>query len=106
MMRRNHPRFTVQVPVSFTGHHDGMAALVDLSKAGCRMKKDADVRIEPNDVIAMRLYLSFDASPVQVDAAIVRWSTERDLGVEFIIMDSEEQERLQYHLAQLSTAVH
>jgi hypothetical protein len=104
MEQRKHPRFSVRVPTAFSGYHEGMAWLADLSKTGGRLQRVDDLA-EENDVLAMRLYFTHSMPPIRIEAAVVRWKTDTEMGVEFFIMDSHQEQRLHQYLAELPAPV-
>jgi hypothetical protein len=58
--------------------------------------------VETRTILSVRLYLSGNEPPLNVDAAIVRWSTGRKLGLEFIRLGADEHHRLKHYLAGLA----
>ena len=90
---RKHPRYAVQLPVSFlVGSREGDGTLYNLSMGGCRAV--SDMEIPPNEYMRVRLYLSFTEVPVIVQTAAVRWSAGKDFGLEFLVIDEEQKNRL------------
>ncbi len=66
---------------------------------GCKVEQalcDSGTRVYPGVQIELRLYLSNDLVPVEVDRAEVRWAKGRVFGLEFIRIAPEEQERLRH----------
>lgn len=105
MDQRKHPRASVRVPTAFTGYHEGMAWLADLSPTGGRLQRIDDLA-EENDILSMRLYpFSRNVPPIRIDAAVVRWKTETDMGVEFVIVDAKQEQRLHQYIAELPEAL-
>jgi hypothetical protein len=94
MDKRRYPRYAVEYPGSFLGNGISVEGMIlNLSTAGCRgsnggsMRKDALLRV----VIDVPHYLA----PIQVDRAIVRWSSANAFGLEFVGLSFDEQQRLQ-----------
>ena len=94
MLSRQHPRHPAQVPVTFTGDHDGAGLATNLSPSGCRIEQ----AVERHAVLTLSFYLSPGESPVTVDVAVVRWSSELACGVEFFAMSLEPKQRLERYL--------
>lgn len=90
---RDHPRFEVNVPVSFFGDQiNGKGAITNLSAGGCAVKGDAKAQI------GAFLELNVDLPPphqkLVVDVAVVRWSIGTKFGLDFLQLDSEQEKRL------------
>ena len=98
MLLRHPRRHTVQLPVKFKGDHAGEGLLTDLSLGGCRIER-TDTHIERRAMLTLSLYPSLEESPLTVDAAVVRWSSDLACGVEFLIIGSEAQQRLERYIA-------
>jgi hypothetical protein len=105
MELRKHPRFSVRLPAAFTGVQEGIAWLSDLSRTGGRLQKYMNVLADENDIVGIRLYFWRDVAPIRIDAAIVRWRTHEDMGVEFVILDPNEETRLHQYLARVTSSV-
>lgn len=97
--QRKFQRFSVSFPVSFG---DGIivqtGTVVDLSREGCRIRC-ADA---PPEVKYLQVQLQMDdpSHALTVDLAVIRWSRNGELGVEFIRMEPDQQARLR-HLIRL-----
>ena len=103
MMPRKFPRFDVELPVSFTGDHEGDGMVTNLSVGGCRVQ-EPDVTVDVKAMLTLRLRLSFDEPPLKIDAARVCWSGGHAFGLEFMIIGAEEQQRLHRFLLGLPHA--
>ena len=97
-MLSRHPRHPVQLPVRFTGDHDGEGIVTNLSLGGCQIEQ-TDTRIERHAVLTLNVYLSPQDLPVTLEVAVVRWSSELACGVEFFTMTLEAQQRLERYTA-------
>jgi hypothetical protein len=69
---------------------DGM--LVDLSLHGCHIASMTDVK--PGTTIQVRLQVSRQEPPLQIDQAVVRWHRAAHFGVEFVTLSAEGWARL------------
>ena len=90
---RKSSRYPLICPISFSGDHmAGEGLVVNISAQGCLIgtHKNAQERTQ----LTLRVSLPDEASPVIVEQAVVRWSMEREFGVEFLRMQPEEQARL------------
>jgi hypothetical protein len=93
MDKRQHPRYAVEYAGSFLGNGiNSQGRILNLSTAGCRgssegvIRRDALLRV----VIDVPRFLA----PLQVDRAIVRWSSGNEFGLEFVGISFNDQERL------------
>ncbi len=100
MERRKHPRVQVEWlisffagPVSCKGRISGAGTVRNLSVGGCKVV--TDTRVNPGMHLELHLYLPDHAMPVEIDLAAIRWSTGREVGLEFISIRPEEEARLQ-----------
>ncbi|HXC66545.1 MAG TPA: response regulator [Nitrospiraceae bacterium] len=91
--QRKFPRVPVSFPVYFS---DSMIAqsgtVVDISREGCRIRcPDAapDLRY-----FQVEIHLAEPQGTLTVDLAVRRWSRDKELGIEFIRMEPEQQARL------------
>jgi hypothetical protein len=98
MFSRKHPRHTVQLPVKFTGDHEGEGLLTNLSLSGCRVER-TDMLMEQSAVLALSLYPYLQESPVNIDAAVVRWTSGPEFGLEFLGIGPEAQHELERFIA-------
>ena len=93
MEERKPPPFGVQLPISFSG--DGVAGgglVTSLSTAGCTVVSAESV--QTGTYLRLRIQLPEEDLPIEVDLAAVRWAHGGKLGLEFIRIRPEEQERL------------
>lgn len=90
---RKYPRFAVQLPVSFAGDHfTGEGIVFNLSKEGCAL--GSEISVPKGAYVSLRIHLSDEVLPVEVELAAVRWRSDQKFGVEFIRLKPEAQERL------------
>src|SRR5207249_4936291 len=102
--RRQFPRFWVQFPISLLqdGVKVGKGTAYDLSAGGCAVDSQGSVRT--GDYVALQLTLPDQlapTTPLTVDVAAVRWSSQRKFGLEFISMPSWDQARLRQYVTTL-----
>lgn len=94
MERRQHPR----VPVCYLSRLSAaqnpaeVAVVLDLSMGGCRVHSTTKVR--PDTEVYLQIALPNQLAPFAVERALVRWTREREFGVSFMSLRSEERERL------------
>jgi hypothetical protein len=104
MEGRKHTRYAVQLPVSFSGDQvsDG-GTIVNLSAEGCAIMSDTVV----GDAVYVQLKMELleREEPVHIELAVVRWSSDKRFGVEFIKIRSQEGERLKNFVKALESTI-
>src|SRR5688572_17143219 len=100
LKHRQYPRCSVEYPVRVsTDHrHCGFAMIADLSAKGCRVKSKAIVT--RGDFGKLLIYVPTGITPLTVLLTSVRWVSGHECGLEFILMDLDEQGYLNRCLAQ------
>ncbi|HSL02685.1 MAG TPA: PilZ domain-containing protein [Nitrospiraceae bacterium] len=95
MEQRKNLRFHAQFRSSFSSVAmvGGEGSLMDLSIRGCRIESLTDVR--PGATLEVRVEAIEGEPPIQIQAAIVRWSRERQFGLEFEVIAPTEWAHLQ-----------
>jgi hypothetical protein len=68
--------------------------VVEISMAGCSIQTDAE--LAPGSIVKLQLNVFDDERSVLVDAAVVRSSYPKRLGVEFLSLDRREKDKLQF----------
>jgi hypothetical protein len=66
----------------------GEGSLLDLSIRGCRIESLIDVK--PGATLEVRIEVIEHRPPIQIQAAVVRWSREREFGLEFEVIAPTE----------------
>jgi DNA-binding response OmpR family regulator len=105
--RRQHPRLPVQLHAALL--RDGVAAgdgeIVDLSVAGCALR--TLLTVTQGDYLALQITNPLSRSeqeacvPFTCDLAVVRWVRQPTCGLEFIMMTSENKDRLYRYIRAL-----
>ena len=91
--QRKYARSAVSLPVSF-GYRDRMltGVVLDISREGCRIHcTDPATDLK---YFQVQIQLQESRERIRVDLAVRRWVRNRELGVEFIKMNPEDQGRL------------
>ncbi len=102
MEQRRSSRFTVQLPMSFSGNDVAGSGLVwSLSHGGCTVVSEESV--QSGTPLVLHLHLAEQCSPFKIGLAVVRWSTGGEFGLEFLRLASHERERLHGLVASLET---
>ncbi|TKS60366.1 MAG: PilZ domain-containing protein [Nitrospira sp.] len=101
MENRKHPRFPVQFRSSFSSTNavSGVGTLGDLSIRGCRIYSHIDVK--PGTALQLRIEVTDDEPPLQINQAIVRWYRDSSFGLEFVSLTADEWARLQHVVKEL-----
>lgn len=96
MESRKDPRFPVQFHSSFSSTNvvSGEGTLGNLSIRGCCVFSLTEVK--PGTTVQLRVDVSDDEPPLQVDQAIVRWHRDNCFGLEFVSLTPDEWARLQH----------
>ena len=95
MPLRRFKRFRVQFRSSFSSSNlvAGEGVVVNLSLGGCRIESSANV--SRGTELELRVHLSDQDAPLEIDSARVRWTHASEFGVEFVRMQPAVRERLQ-----------
>jgi len=81
-------------PISFVGENiAGAGAIFDISINGCGLA--TDVQLSEGSIVRLALQISNELKPITIDAAVVRYVQRGRTGVEFLRVQSGDQERLQ-----------
>ena len=107
MVVRQYPRFLT----SFSGtlvHQKRVHTIskaLDLSCKGCRF--ESSFRASAGMKIDLLLYIPGNETPILIQGAVVRWSGEHGIGIEFQSLSPPHQERLNNTIQELeATAGH
>ena len=90
MEQRSNLRYRAQFRSSFSSVAmvGGEGSLLDLSIRGCRIESLIDVK--PGATLEVRIEVGEHCPPIQIQAAVVRWSREREFGLEFEVIAPTE----------------
>ncbi len=104
--QRQSQRFWVQFQISLLkdGVLIGDGTGYDLSAGGCAV--ESQVKVGKGDQVALQLYLpdhQDPTTPLMVEVAVVRWTIQQKLGLEFIRLPSGDQQRLRRYVTTLQT---
>ncbi len=92
--RRDYDRMEMRFPISFTSPElSGEGIMLDFSMGGCSFSTTATVPL--GAILQMDLKIVPSVAPVRVEAAVVRNSGTRRVGVDFLRWQESERERLQ-----------
>lgn len=80
-------------------HTPGSGKVLDLTPTGCRIRSNVAYNF-PKEV-CLTLHSPHESSPITVECATVRWVKDDEIGLEFVRVLSEEQDRLLNYLNDL-----
>ena len=105
MERRKHKRIPVRYRSSFSSANliNGEGTALDLSLGGCRVRSERTVY--PGTVLVLHLSLPDQEAEFTVEQALVRWSQNREFGVEFVGLAKPAWTRLRQVLTALEGKV-
>src|SRR5690348_4423024 len=93
MVERRHTRYVVKYAGSFQGNGiNGQAVILNLSTAGCRLSCEG--LIHSGALVRVLIDVPRFLAPLQFDRALVRWSNGHEIGLEFVGLSFEDQQRL------------
>ena len=91
-MRRD-VRYQVKCPVAFVvDGKPGEGATFNLSRGGCAI--ETDLYVGADDPVSLQITVSSQPTPITIELGKVRWSTRREFGVEFMVVESASKRRL------------
>lgn len=100
MEQRAFARFSVELPITFSGNGLAGGGLVTgLSAKGCTVVSD-DL-VQPGTSLVLSFQLPEQYTPLKVDLAMVIWTEGCECGLEFRRLRLEEKTRLQRFLTAL-----
>ena len=101
MKSRKHRRYRVEYCGSVSGDRIRAAGLiVDLSPNGCRARSDTPSSV--GESVKVLIDVPRYETPLQVTRAVVRWSKGQEFGIEFIQMESADEQRLNQLVRQMA----
>ena len=103
--QRQHPRYRVEFPARVSIDHRpcGFGMISDLSVKGCKVK--SKTAVVPGDFGKLLINLPTGITPVTVSLTSVRGVKGHECGLEFILMDLDEQGCLKRTTGQLEPVV-
>ncbi len=103
MDKRRHLRYAVEYPGSFLGNGiNSQGMILNLSASGCRGSSEGVIRRDA--LLRVLIDVPRLLAPIQVDRAIIRWSSGNEFGLEFVGLSFDDQQRLQGVLLAIKAA--
>jgi hypothetical protein len=92
--KREYDRLPTSFPLTFHANNmTGQGAALEISMGGCSF--NSTMQLASGTVLQMELHVADAVNPIVVDAAVVRYTHERSIGVEFLQWQESERDRLQ-----------
>ncbi|HSF69461.1 MAG TPA: PilZ domain-containing protein [Nitrospira sp.] len=91
-MRRD-VRYQVKCPVMFVvDGKPGEGTTFNLSRGGCAIATEMYTAVD--DPVSLQITVSNQPTPITIELGKVRWSTSREFGVEFMVVENPSKRRL------------
>ena len=91
-MRRD-VRYQVKCPVTFVvDGKPGDGLTFNLSCSGCAIETEMFAAVD--DPVSLQITVSTQPTPITIELGKVRWSTRREFGVEFMVVEGASKRRL------------
>ncbi len=91
-MRRD-VRYQVKCPVAFVvDGKPGDGSTFNLSRGGCAIETEMFASVD--DPVSLQITVSSQPTPITIELGKVRWSTRREFGVEFMVVEPGSKRRL------------
>jgi hypothetical protein len=93
--QRKNLRFPVKFRSAFSsiGMVGGEGSVIDLSIRGCRIQ--SPIEVQPGASLEVVIEVMEHELPIRIQAAFVRWSRDREFGLEFEVIVPTEWHHLQ-----------
>ena len=99
-MRRD-VRYEVKCPVAFVvDGKPGEGSTFNLSRGGCAIETEMFVTVD--DPISLQITVSTQPTPITIELGKVRWSSRREFGVEFMVVEGASKRRLDDFLLEVA----
>lgn len=100
MKPRSVPRYKLQCRIFFAaGETEGEGTVTNLSKAGCKI--ECETTPEPGTELEMSFFAPDHPWPLKIERAVVRWLKGEEFGLEFLIIQPAQRDRLRAFLMNL-----
>src|SRR5918996_84211 len=93
MSLRRDVRYEVRCPVAFVvDGKPGEGSTFNLSRGGCAIETELFTAVD--DPVSLQITVSKQPTPIVIELGKVRWSTRREFGVEFMVVEGPSRRRL------------
>lgn len=97
---RSSTRAAVTYPVRLSSDSmTGEGTVINLSVPGCAI--ETDLSVQPGEYLELLVMVPDQARPLAVELAKVRWATQQKVGIEFIRVRQDDQNRIQRLICEL-----
>jgi PilZ domain len=94
---RRDVRYPVKCPVAFVvDGKPGEGAVFNLSRGGCAIETNMYAGV--GDPASLQITVSSQPTPITIELGKVRWSTQREFGIEFMVVEPASKRRLDVFL--------
>ncbi|WP_447980280.1 hypothetical protein [Candidatus Nitrospira bockiana] len=90
-------------PIGSDGAEPGWGVVAMLSPRDCTIR--GHIALPPGTLIHLSIPDACGGGPIEIQKAVIRWRSRSDVGVGFLMMKAEDQERLSALMRRLVTAV-
>ncbi len=98
---RSDVRYQVRCPVAFVvDGKPGDGSTFNLSRGGCAIETDLYTAVD--DPVSLQITVSTQSTPITIELGKVRWSTRREFGVEFMVVEGPSKRRLDDFLLEVA----
>lgn len=94
---RQHRRYRVELPATLAGDYAGLGIVYNLGAGGCNVV--SDLAVKKGSLLSIQLKVSPQATAIVIQSAVVRWTMEMEIGLEFLEVQQTERARLEQFLA-------
>jgi len=101
--QRQHIRYQVEFPATFSGDYAGSGIVYNLGMGGCKVVSDLPVKNGAR--LSVHLQTQGQSIAITIQTATVQWTLEHEFGIEFREMLERERTRLGQFLATQSNIV-
>jgi hypothetical protein len=70
----------------------GDGATFNLSRGGCAI--ESDIYAGADEPVSLQITVSSQPTPITIELGKIRWSTRREFGVEFLVVEPASKRRL------------
>ena len=93
MSLRRDVRYQVKCPVAFVlDGKPGDGTTFNLSRGGCAIETAMFAAVD--DPISLQIIVSSQSTPIMIELGKVRWSTRKEFGVEFMVVENKSKRQL------------
>ena len=93
MSLRRDVRYEVRCPVAFVvDGKPGEGSTFNLSRGGCAIETELFTAVD--DPVSLQITVSKQPTPIVIELGKVRWSTRREFGVEFMVVEGPSKRQL------------